>query len=111
LRDRRLHAVADRHLDVSLVVFQFGELDRRLALAADVDERALGPDRDNRALDRLPGLEALRFDRGLEHRGKIVLRLAVAHGSLLFMVTSWNRVLELYEESRGRLRRRAPQAW
>ena len=56
---------------VAVVVLQFGDLDRRLALAADVDERHLRPDRDDRALDGLALLDALRLDRRLEHRGEI----------------------------------------
>ena len=68
----RLDAVAHRDLELAVGVLQLGDLDRRFALAADVDEGHLGPDRDDGALDGLPCLEALRLERRLEHRGEIV---------------------------------------
>ena len=75
-----LNAVANRDLESALVVLQFGDLDRRLALAADVDKRHLRADPDDPALDGLALLDTLRFDRSLEHRGEIFRRLA--HGTL-----------------------------
>ena len=77
----RLDAVADGDLESAVVVLQFGDLDHGLALAADVDERHLRADRDDRALDGLALLEALRLERRLEHRGEIFIGLA--HGTLL----------------------------
>ena len=79
----RLDAVADGDLERAVVILQLGDFDRGLALAADVDERHLRADRDDRALDGLAPLEALRFDRRLEHRGEIFVGLA--HGMLLRM--------------------------
>ena len=75
----RLNAVADGDLEIAVVVLQFGDLDRGFALAADVDERHLRADRDDRALDGLTLLEALRLERRLEHRGEIFVGLA--HGT------------------------------
>ena len=69
--DHRLDAVADRDLESAVVVLQLGDVDCGLALAADVDERDLRADRDDRALDGLPLLEAPRLARRLEHRGEI----------------------------------------
>ena len=80
--DHRLNAVADRDLELAVVVLQLGDLDRRLALAADVDERDLRADRDDRALDGLAALDALRFDRRLEHRGEIFF-LWIAHARII----------------------------
>ena len=82
----RLDAVADGDLERAVVVLQFVDLDRGLALAADVDERHLRADRDDRALDGLALLEALRLERRLEHRGEIFIGLA--HGALL-VVGRW----------------------
>ena len=72
---RRLNAIAHRDLEIAVVVFQLGDLDRGFALAADVDERSLGPNRDDRALECLPRLEPLRLDGRLEHRRKVFLGL------------------------------------
>ncbi len=82
--DHRLDAVADRDLENAFVVLQFGDLDQGLALAADVDERHLRADRDDRALDGLTLLDVLRLERSLEHRGEIFI--GFAHGALLVMV-------------------------
>ena len=81
----RLDAVAGGDLEIAVGVLQFVDLDHGLALAADVDERHLRADRDDRALDGLTPLEALRLERSLEHRGEIFVGLA--HGTLLVMVT------------------------
>ena len=48
-----LNPVADRHLEHTVIVLQFGDVEDRFALAADVDERHLGADADDGALDRL----------------------------------------------------------
>src|SRR5204863_6101105 len=66
-------AVAHLDLDRAVLVFEFGDVDHRFALAADVDERALRIDRDDRAFDGFapadaPGLEGL-----LEQRGEVVV--------------------------------------
>ncbi|HYJ96195.1 MAG TPA: hypothetical protein VEV86_16295, partial [Vicinamibacterales bacterium] len=45
----------------NLVVFELGNVDFRLALASDVDERHFGADRDDGALDGLTLLETLRL--------------------------------------------------
>src|SRR4029077_13105222 len=66
----RLDALPDRDLEPAVLVLQLGNLDRRLALAADVDEGDLGPDPDDQALDRLSPVEPLRLGRRLEHRGE-----------------------------------------
>ena len=76
-----LDAVADRDLDIAIGVLQLLDLDLGFTLAADVHERHFGADRDDRALDGLTPLEALRFEGRLEHRGEIFLGLA--HGTLL----------------------------
>ena len=80
-----LDAVADGGFENTLGVLQFVDLDHGLALAADVDERHLRADCDDRALDGLTPLEALRLKRSLEHRCEIFIRLV--HGALLVMVT------------------------
>ena len=83
--DHRLDAVADSNLEHALGVLQLVDLDQRLALAADVDEHLFAADRDDRALDGLPPLEALRLKRRLEQRGEIFF--GIDHGVLLVMVT------------------------
>ena len=55
--DHRLDAIADRDLDVAVGVLQLREVDLRLALAADVDERHLRAEGDDGALDGLAPLE------------------------------------------------------
>ena len=72
----RLDAIADRNLDEAVGVLQLGDVDDRLALAADVDECHRRPDGDDGALDGLtlvvlPGLRGRR-----EHRGEIFFGLA-----------------------------------
>ena len=78
-------AVADRNLDVPLLVLQLRDVDRRFTFSADVDERHLGANRDDPALDGLPLAQRFRLDRRFEHRGEIfglishdMLRLAIA---------------------------------
>ena len=48
--------------------------------AAHIDESYVWTDRDDRALDGLPLLDAFRLERRLEHRGEV---FGVAHGMLL----------------------------
>ena len=81
--DNRLDAVADRDLQGAVVVFQLGEVDCGFALAADVHEGDVRPDRDNRAFDGLALLIVPRLARRLEHRGEIFF-VWVAHGVLLW---------------------------
>ena len=88
----RLNAVADGDLEIALGVLQFGDLDRRFALAADVDKRHLRADRDDRALDGLALLDALRLERSLEHRGEVFGGLA--HGTLLMLGVSLKSIPE-----------------
>ena len=78
-----LNAVADGDLEIAVGVLQFVDVDRGFALAADVDERHLRADRDDRALDGLALLEALRFERSLEHRGEIFVGLAHGAGGII----------------------------
>ena len=78
----RLDAVADRHLEHAVGVLQLGDVDLRLALAADVDERHLRADRDDRAFDGLPSLEAPRLKRRLEH-GREIFFFGFGHNALL----------------------------
>ena len=73
-----LNAVADRDLDVAVGVLQLLDLNLSFTLAADVHERHFRAERDDRALDGLTPLEALRFEGRLEHRGKIFVRVAPA---------------------------------
>ena len=77
----RLHAFAHGDLDVAIRVFQFVEINRRFALPADVDERHLGTDGDDGALDGLAFLDAFGLNRRLEHGGEVFGRLA--HGTFL----------------------------
>ena len=58
----RLNAVAHGDLDIAVVIFQLVDVDLRLALAADIDERRL-PRRSSTigAFDGLTLLDALRF--------------------------------------------------
>ena len=58
----RLDAVAGSDLETAIGVLQFVDIDDRLALAADVDERHLRADRDDPALDGLPLLDAFRLE-------------------------------------------------
>ena len=74
--DHRLDAVADRDLDVALVVLQLLEVDLGLALAADADEGHFRPEAGDDALDGLAALEPLGLDRRLEHRREIFFLLA-----------------------------------
>ena len=57
-------------------ILQFGEIDRRFALAADVDERDVLADADDPAFDRLTSVDPLRLQRRLEHRREILFLLA-----------------------------------
>ena len=77
----RLDAVADGDLDHAVVTSQFVEFDDGFALAADVDKRHVGADRDNCAFNRFSPFEASRLLGRFEHRGKIFLGLG--HGILL----------------------------
>ena len=77
----RLDPVADLDLDVPFGVLQVVDVDRRFALPADVHERDVGPDGDDPAGDRLPGLEGLRLERVLEQPGELVVPLG--HGQAL----------------------------
>ncbi len=79
--DHRVDPLADGDLEDAVLVLQLVELDDRLALAADVDERRVGADRDDRAFDGLPALETLGFDRRFEQGGEVFLGLG--HGALL----------------------------
>jgi hypothetical protein len=83
--DYSVNAVADGDLQIALGVLQFVDFYRGFAFAADVDERHLRANRDDRALDGLALLEALRFERSLEHRSEVVG--GVGHGTLLMLVT------------------------
>jgi hypothetical protein len=69
----------------SILIGELLDVDGRLALAADVDERHLRSDRDDRPFDRLPLVEPLRLQRGLEHPREIVV--LIRHGALLSMRT------------------------
>ena len=78
--DQRLDGVADGDFKHPLVVLQFGNLDHRLALTADVHEGGLVAEADDGALDRLALFNPLRLERSLEHGGEIFFELA--HGAL-----------------------------
>jgi hypothetical protein len=84
-RHQSLNAVANCDLEMAVGVFQFLDVDRGFALAADIDERHFSADRDDRALERLALLDALRLERSLEHHCEIFGWLG--HGTLL--ITSW----------------------
>src|SRR5439155_21008092 len=73
--DDSLNAIANGDLERAVVVFQLGEVDRRLPLAADADERDLAANRHDRALERLALLDPLRFGRRLEHRSEVFVGL------------------------------------
>ena len=62
----RLHAVADPDLEDAVGILQFSGFNDGLALAADVDKRHLGPNRHDRAFDRLPSLELSGLSRRCE---------------------------------------------
>ena len=74
--DGGLDLVAQRDLQASVLVGQLGALDPGLALAADVDEDALGRDVDDAALHDLAHLEDWTSRFAGEHRGEI---FGVAH--------------------------------
>ena len=74
--DRRVDAIADRDFDDAVAVLQLGDVDDRLALAADVDKRHRRPDGHDGALDGLALLELLRLLRRREHRGEIFFGIA-----------------------------------
>ena len=82
--DHRLNSVADRDLERAVGVLQLRDIDLRLALAADVDERHLRAERDDGALDGLATLESAGLDGRLEHCREIFL---LAHFVLLETVT------------------------
>ena len=67
-----LDAIANRNLEGAVRVLELGHVDDGLALAADVDQRDLRADRDDRALDGLAPGQRLRLDRRLEQRGEIL---------------------------------------
>ena len=67
------------------VVLQFVDLNRGFALAADVDERHFRANRDDRALEGLALLEALRLDRSLEHRGEVFVESVMAYTAILIL--------------------------
>ena len=82
--DDSLDAVADRELEGILVVFQVSRLDHGLALAADVDQRGIRPNRHDRPLNGLAAREAPVLDRRLEHGGEIFyFDFRITHGVLL----------------------------
>ena len=60
--DNGLDAVADRHLDVAVLVLELGEVDLRLAFSSDADERHLRAEGDDDALDGLAPLKSTRLD-------------------------------------------------
>src|SRR6185503_10747395 len=106
--DGRLDAVANGDLEAALVVLQFADVDLGFALAAHVDERHLGADRDDRALDGLALLVVLRLQRSLEHGGEILLGLT--HVTLLDYpreAASGSHVRDTAPTRRRGLRRRA----
>src|SRR5262245_53475956 len=72
-----LKAIADRDIDIAVRVFQFGNVNLRLALPTDADAGHLRPDRHNGPLDGLALRDSTRLDgRRLEHRGEIFFLLA-----------------------------------
>ena len=71
--DDPLHDVADLDVEVTVVIDQLREVDRRLALAADVDERDILRQRDDPSFDHLPPLVDHRLERLVEHRGEVLL--------------------------------------
>src|SRR5687768_7971130 len=81
-----MNAISDGDLEIAIVILQFTDLDRGLALAANADQSNFGADRDDRTLDGLTFLDALRFLRSLEHRREVFLGLA--HGTLLIIDSS-----------------------
>jgi hypothetical protein len=74
-----LYAIADGELEAAGFVFQFGNVNLRLALPADADEGDVRPDRRNRPLDGLALLDSTRLDGRLEHRREVFFLLA--HGT------------------------------
>ena len=56
-----MNAVADGDLDIAIVILQLVDVDHRLALAADVDQRRFRADGDDGAFDGLALLDALRL--------------------------------------------------
>ena len=72
----RLDAIAHRHVDVAVGVFQLRDVDLGFALAADIDEGHLRPNRDHGALDGLATTKLPRLDRRLEHRREIFFLIA-----------------------------------
>ena len=74
--DDGLNAIADRHLDVAVVVLELGKVDLRLALSSDADEGHVRTERDDGPLDCLAPLESTRFEGRLEHRREIFFLLA-----------------------------------
>ena len=71
--DDRLDDVADLYVDVSVRIRQLLDVDGRLALSADVDERDVRPDGHDGPLDRLALLVGDRLERLVEHPGEVLL--------------------------------------
>jgi hypothetical protein len=71
-----LDAVADLDLEHAIVAPQLINVDFGLALAADVDQRRLLADCDDRPFDDLPFGDSPRALRRLEHRREIFVRVA-----------------------------------
>ncbi len=86
--DDGLDGVPDLHLDVALRICQLLEVDRRLALAADVDERDLVSERHDGPHDRFP--LPVEFRRGcfLQHPCKILLFLGIGSRAVGHLKTS-----------------------
>src|SRR4030095_4893354 len=74
--DDGLNAIADRHLDVAVVVLELGKIDLRLALSSDADEGHFRTECDDGPLDGLAPLKSTRLDGRLEHRCEVFFLLA-----------------------------------
>jgi hypothetical protein len=90
--DHGLYAIADGELEAAGFVFQFGNVNLRLALPADADEGDVRPDRRNRPLDGLALLDSTRLDGRLEHRREVFFLLA--HGTPSDRPTATRRLYE-----------------
>ena len=75
--DDGLDPVPDLHLDIAVRIHQLLEVDGRLPLAADIDERDLASDRHDGPLDRLPLPVEFRRGRFPQHPGEILVILGI----------------------------------
>ena len=78
--DNGRNPIANGDLENAPVIFQLVDGNRGFALAADVYKCDLRANRDNRPLDGLAFLNALRFDRSLKQCGEVIRGLI--HGAV-----------------------------